>query len=170
MRAQQVDPAELSPGQFAHLVLNFVEQENARMVIVDSLNGYSKAMQDSKILDLQLHEILTYLGQLGIVTIMVLAQSGFLNEFRSPVDLTYLADTVIILRHFEAGGPIRQAISVAKKRSGGHERTIREFSVGAKGLWVGKPLLQFRGVLTGVPVLESGPGAMADQETGGTAN
>ena len=170
MRAQQVDPAELSPGQFAHLVVNFVEQENARVVIVDSLNGYSKAMQDSKILDLQLHEILTYLGQVGIVTIMVLAQSGFLNEFRAPVDLTYLADTVIILRHFEAGGSIRQAISVAKKRSGGHERTIREFSVGAKGLWVGEPLLQFRGVLTGVPVLESGPEAMADQETGGTAH
>jgi circadian clock protein KaiC len=170
VRAQQVDPAELSPGQFAHLVVNFVEQENARMVIVDSLNGYSKAMQDSKILDLQLHEILTYLGQVGVVTIMVLAQSGFLNEFRSPVDLTYLADTVIILRHFEAGGAIRQAISVAKKRSGGHERTIREFGVSAKGLWVGEPLLQFRGVLTGVPVLESGPGAIGDQGTGGTAH
>jgi circadian clock protein KaiC len=101
LRAQQVDPAELSPGQFAHLLLNVVERENVRIVIIDSLNGYSKAMQDGKILDLQLHEMLTYLGQLGVVTIMVLAQSGFLNEFRSPVDLTYLADTVIILRHFE---------------------------------------------------------------------
>jgi circadian clock protein KaiC len=170
LRAQQIDPAELSPGQFAHLVLNFVERENVRMVIVDSLNGYSKAMQDSKILDLQLHEMLTYLGQVGVVTIMVLAQSGFLNEFHSPLDLTYLADTVIILRHFEAGGSIRQAISVAKKRSGGHERTIREFSVGAKGLRVGEPLLQFRGVLTGVPVLESGPGAIGGQGTGGTGN
>ena len=132
LRAQQVDPAELSPGQFAHLLLNFVERENVRMVIIDSLNGYSKAMQDGKILDLQLHEMLTYLGQLGVVTIMVLAQSGFLNEFRSPVDLTYLADTVIILRHFEARGAVRQAISVAKKRSGGHENTIREFKVECK--------------------------------------
>ncbi len=168
LRAQQVDPAELSPGQFAQLLLNFVEQETARMVIIDSLNGYSKAMQQGKILDLQLHETLTYLGQLGVVTIMILAQGGFLNELRSPVDLTYLADTVIILRHFETGGSIRQAISVAKKRSGGHERTIREFKVTKTGLWVGEPLLQFRGVLTGVPVLESGPGAIEGQETGDT--
>jgi hypothetical protein len=98
-------------------------------VIIDSLNGYSKAMQDGKLLDLRLHDVLTYLGQLGVITIMVLAQSGFLNEFRSPGDLTYLADTVIILRHFEARGAIRQAISVAKKRSGSHESTIREFKV-----------------------------------------
>jgi circadian clock protein KaiC len=165
LRAQQVDPAELSPGQFARLLLNFVERENVRMVIIDSLNGYSKAMQDDKMLELHLHEMLTYLGQLGVVTIMVLAQAGFLNEFRSPVDLTYLTDTVIILRHFEARGAIHQAISVAKKRSGSHENTIREFKVSAKGLWVGEPLLQFRGVLTGVPVLESDPGVQEKQET-----
>jgi circadian clock protein KaiC len=170
VRARQINPAEHSPGQFAQLLLDFVEQENTRMVIIDSLNGYSKAMQDTKMLDLQLHEILTYLGQLGVVTIIVLAQGGFLNELRSAVDLTYLADTVIILRHFESGGSIRQAISVAKKRSGGHERTIREFKVTAKGLWVGEPLLGFRGVLTGVPVLESGPGAMEDRRTGDTGN
>jgi circadian clock protein KaiC len=167
LHARRVDPAELSPGQFAQLVLNFVEQQNARMVIIDSLNGYSKAMQDSQVLDLQLHETLTYLGQLGVVTIMILAQGGFLNELRSPVDLTYLADTVIILRHFETGGSIRQAISVAKKRSGGHERTIREFKVTETGLWVGEPLLQFRGVLTGVPVLEPSAGATDDEVTGG---
>jgi len=122
-------------------------------------------MQDDKMLELHLHEMLTYLGQLGVVTIMVLAQAGFLNEFRSPVDLTYLTDTVIILRHFEARGAIHQAISVAKKRSGSHENTIREFKVSAKGLWVGEPLLQFRGVLTGVPVLESDPGVQEKQET-----
>ena len=156
LRAQQVDPAEVSPGQFAHLLLNFVERE--------------KAMQEDKILSLQLHEMLTYLGQLGVVTIMVLAQSGFLNEFRSPVNLTYLADTVIILRHFEARGAIHQAISVAKKRSGGHESTIREFKVSAKGVWVGEPLLQFRGVLTGVPVLESEQGVQENQETEGSDN
>jgi circadian clock protein KaiC len=165
LHARQVDPAELSPGQFAHLLLDFVERQNVRMVIIDSVNGYSKAMHHSTILDLHLHDMLTCLGQLGVVTIMVLAQSGFLNEFRSPVDLTYLADTVINLRHFEARGAIRQAISVAKKRSGGHENTIREFKVSTKGLWVGEPLLQFRGVLTGVPVLESEPGALKKQET-----
>ncbi|HYY29934.1 MAG TPA: ATPase domain-containing protein [Chthoniobacterales bacterium] len=170
LRARQVDPAELSPGQFAQLLLNFVEQENARMVVIDSLNGYSKAMQGGNILDLQLHETLTYLGQLGVVTIMVLAQGGLLNELRSLVDLTYLADTVIILRHFEAEGSIRQAISIAKKRSGGHERTIRELRVTAKGLWVGEPLFQFRGVLTGVPVLESTRGPMENQKTGDTGN
>jgi circadian clock protein KaiC len=150
--------------------MNFVEQENARMVIIDSLNGYRKAMQSDKILELQLHETLSYLGQVGVVTIMILAQGGFLNELRSPVDLTYLADTVIILRHFEAKGSVCQSISVAKKRSGGHERTIREFKVTETGLWVGEPLLHFRGVLTGVPVLESGPGAMEDQERGGSGN
>jgi circadian clock protein KaiC len=101
---------------------------------------------------------------------MVLAQSGFLDEFRSPVDLTYLADTVLVLRHFEAAGSIRQAISVAKKRSGAHERTIREFRVNATGFWVGEPLFQFRGVLTGVPVLESGPGMVERRQTGGTSN
>jgi circadian clock protein KaiC len=170
LRAQQVDPAELSPGQFAQLVLNSVEQENVRMVIIDSLNGYSKAMQEGKTLDLQLHETLTYLGQLGVVTIMILAQGGLLNELRSPADLTYLADTVIILRHFETEGSIRQAISVAKKRSGGHERTIRELKVTETGLWIGEPLLQFRGVLTGIPVLESGRGGTGDQKTGDNGN
>jgi circadian clock protein KaiC len=163
--AQQVDPAELSPGQFAHLLLNFAENEKGRMIVIDSLNGYSKAMQSGNMLELQLHEILSYLGRLGVLTIMVLAQSGFLNEVRSTVDLTYLADTVIILRHFESGGAVRQSISVAKKRSGGHERTIREFKVTEEGLWVGDPLHHFRGVLTGTPILESGPGAMESQAT-----
>ena len=156
LHARQVDPAELSPGQFAHLLLDFVEKENGRMIIIDSLNGYSKAMQSGNMLELQLHETLSYLGQLGVLTIMVLAQAGFMNEVRSPVDLTYLADTVVILRHFETEGEVRQAISIAKKRSGSHERTIREFRVTEKGLWVGEPLHQFRGVLTGTPVLESG--------------
>lgn len=165
VHAQQVDPAELSPGQFAHLLLNFVENEGGRMIVIDSLNGYSKAMQSGNMLELQLHETLSYLGQLGVLTLMVLAQSGFLNEIRSPVDLTYLADTVIIMRHFEAGGAVRQSISVAKKRSGGHERTIREFQVTEKGLWVGEPLHHFRGVLTGTPILEPGLGATENDAT-----
>jgi circadian clock protein KaiC len=165
VHAQQVDPAELSPGQFAHLLLNFVENEGGRMIIIDSLNGYSKAMQSGNMLELQLHETLSYLGQLGVLTLMVLAQSGFLNEIRSPVDLTYLADTVIIMRHFEAGGAVRQSISVAKKRSGGHERTIREFQVTEKGIWVGEPLHHFRGVLTGTPILEPWLGAPENDTT-----
>jgi circadian clock protein KaiC len=165
VNARQVDAAELTPGQFAHLVLSSVEQENAGMVIIDSLNGYSKSMQSTTLLELQLHEMLSYLGQLGVVTIMVLAQAGLLNEIRSPVDLTYLADTVIVLRHFEAAGAIHQAISVAKKRSGCHERTIRELKIAGGGLWVGAPLLNFRGVLTGVPVLESESGGMENRET-----
>ncbi|MGA7129305.1 MAG: ATPase domain-containing protein [Chthoniobacterales bacterium] len=165
VHAQQVNPAELSPGQFAHLLLNFVEKEGGRMIIIDSLNGYSKAMQSGNMLELQLHETLSYLGQLGVLTLMVLAQSGFLNEIRSPVDLTYLADTVIIMRHFEAAGAVRQSISVAKKRSGRHERTIREFRVTEKGLWVGEPLHHFRGVLTGTPILEPGPRATENDAT-----
>ncbi len=171
LHVQRSDPKELSPGQFAHSLLNLVEQNDVRMVIIDSLNGYSKAMQDTKMLDLQLHGMLSHLGQLGVVSIIVFAQSGFVNAFRSSVDLTYLADTVLILRHFETGGAIRQAISVAKKRTGGHESTIHEFKVLAKGLSVGKPLLQFRGILTGVPVLEPNSGEtepssgdMKDQE------
>jgi circadian clock protein KaiC len=165
VHAQQVDPAELSPGQFAHMLLNFVENEGGRMIIIDSLNGYSKAMQSGNMLELQLHETLSYLGQLGVLTLMVLAQSGFLDEIRSPVDLTYLADTVIIMRHFEASGAVRQSISVGKKRSGGHERTIREFRVTEKGLWVGEPLHQFRGVLAGAPILEQGLGATENDAT-----
>jgi circadian clock protein KaiC len=168
--ARQLDATEITPGQFAHLVLDSVEQQNTRMLIIDSLNGYSKAMQSDKILELQLHEMLSLLDQLGVVTIMVLAQAGFLNEIRSPVDLTYLADTVILLRHFEAAGAIHQAISVAKKRSGAHERTIREFKVTEKGLWVGEPLLEFRGILTGVPFLDSESGARKNRETQGSEN
>ncbi len=164
VHARQVDPAELSPGQFAHSLLNFVEKEGGRMIIIDSLNGYSKAMQSDGMLELQLHETLSYLSQLGVLTIMVLAQSGYLNEIRTPVDLTYLADTVVILRHYETRGAVHQSISVAKKRSGGHERTIREFKVTERGLWVGEPLQDFRGVLTGTPILESGAGT-AENET-----
>jgi circadian clock protein KaiC len=163
VHAQQVDPAELSPGQFAHLLLNFVEKESVRIIIIDSLNGYNKGMQSGSVLELQLHETLSYLGQLGVLTIVVLAQSGFLNEVRSPVDITYLADTVIVLRHYEARGAVCQSISVAKKRSGEHEHTIRQFKVTQKGLWVGEPLHHFRGVLTGTPILESGPEPMENQ-------
>jgi len=146
-----VDPARLSPGQFTQMVVRAVRQGAARMVVIDSLNGYDRAMQGGEDLNLQLHELLGYLAQCGVTTLLVLSQQGYLDQMHSPVDVTYVADTVVVLRYFEAGGSVRQAISVAKKRSGGHERTIREFQVSAEGVRVGEPLTGFRGVLTGVP-------------------
>jgi circadian clock protein KaiC len=149
---QQVDPAELTPGEFAHRVRNAVEQTGVKIVIIDSLNGYLYAMPHERHLILHMHELLSYLNQQGIVTILVTAQSGVLgSQMTSPVDMSYLADTVILLRHFEAFGEFRQAVSCLKKRSGVHERTIRELRLDEKGVRVGQPLSQFRGILTGVP-------------------
>ena len=153
MRVQQVDPAELSPGEFAHAVCAAVE-DGARLVIIDSLNGYMQAMPDERFLVAQMHELLNYLNQQGVVTMLVMAQHGFMGSMTSPVDVSYLADTVVLLRYFEAAGAIRRAISVIKKRTGRHEDTIRELRLSAaRGVEVGEPLTGFRGVLTGVPVL-----------------
>jgi circadian clock protein KaiC len=151
---QQVDPAELSPGEFAHNVCMAVERDGARVVIIDSLNGYLQAMPDERFLTAQMHELLTYLNQQGVVTILVMAQHGFMGaSMTSPVDVSYLADTVVLLRYFEAAGAIRRAISVVKKRTGRHEDTIREMRLSAsRGVEVGEPLTAFHGVLTGVPV------------------
>jgi circadian clock protein KaiC len=146
-----VDPARLSPGQFSQMVVSAVTQGAARLVVIDSLNGFDRALQGGEDLNLQLHELLTYLAQRGVTTLLVLSQQGYLDQMHSPVDVTYVADTVVVLRYFEAQGSVRQAISVAKKRSGGHERTIREFQVGAEGVRVGAPLTGFRGVLSGMP-------------------
>ena len=152
---QQIDPAELSPGQFAHTVRDSVDRDNAKIVIIDSLNGYLNAMPDERFLTIQMHELLTYLNQKGVATIMVMAQHGFLGAtMGSPVDVSYLADTVMMLRYFETQGAVRRAISVIKKRSGPHEHTIRELNITAEGIRIGTPLSQFRGVLTGVPVYE----------------
>lgn len=149
---QQIDPAELAPGEFAHRVRHAVERNNVKLVIIDSLNGYLYAMPQERYLILHMHELLTYLNQQGIVTILVTAQSGVLgNNMRNPVDLSYLADAIIMLRHFEAFGEVRQAVSVLKKRSGPHERTIRELRIEPGGVRVGPPLSDFRGILTGVP-------------------
>jgi circadian clock protein KaiC len=158
LRVQQIDPAEISPGQLTHLIRKGVDQEKVRMVIIDSINGYLNAMPQQQYLNLQLHEVLAYLNQQGVITIMVLAQQGMIGSMQSVVDLTYLADTVILHRFFENRGEVKQAISVIKKRSGNHERTIREFRVGADGIHVGPPLRHFHGVLTGVPTFE-GPSA-----------
>jgi circadian clock protein KaiC len=152
LRVQQVDPAEMSPGEFAYRVRESVEQTNAKVVIIDSLNGYLTSMPQEQFLTLQLHELLTYMNQRGVVTILILGQHGPLGTNGSDVDLSYLADTIVLLRFFEAGGEIRRAISVIKKRSSGHERTIRELEIGApEGLRIGAPLTAFRGILTGVP-------------------
>jgi circadian clock protein KaiC len=148
---QQIDPAELSPGEFTQRIRDAVEQQNARVLVIDSLNGYLNAMPDERFLVLQVHELLSYLNHLGILTIMVLAQHGLLGHMLTPVDLSYLSDAVIMLRYFEAGGRVRRAISVVKKRSGSHENAIREFQLTSEGVRVGPPLTEFSGILTGTP-------------------
>ena len=157
LRIRAIDPAELSPGEFAALVRRAVETDGARIVVIDSLNAYLHAMPDEQFLILQMHEMLTYLGQHGVVTIMVLGLHGIIGDVRQDVDLSYLSDTVVMLRYFEAHGQVRQAISVIKTRTSRHERTIREFQITVDGLQVGEPLKDFQGVLTGVPTF-SGEG------------
>jgi circadian clock protein KaiC len=147
----QVDPAELSPGELSGTIYDHVENRGTRIVILDSLNGYMNAMAEENFLPLQMHELLTYLNQRGVVSIMVLAQHGLVGQMQTSVDLTYVSDTVLMLRYFEATGEIRRALSVVKKRTGGHEASIREFRLDSGGLRVGKPLSNFQGVLTGVP-------------------
>lgn len=152
IRIIEVDPAELSPGQFAHCVLDHVRSHETRMVVIDSLNGYMLAMPDGSLLTVQLHELLSYLSRRGILTLMTVAQHGLVGQMQAPVDITYLADTVVLLRFFEQSGRIKKAISVIKKRIGAHEDTLREFRIDNQGVRVGAPLEQFQGVLTGVPV------------------
>lgn len=151
LRITQVDPAEISPGELTDRIRQGVEQRNTRMVIIDSINGYHYAMPGEGFLNLQLHELLAYLNQLGIVTLLVLVQQGFVGNMRTAVDLTYLADTVVLFRYFEMSGEVRQAISVIKKRSGNHERTLREFKITLTGIVVGEPLREFEGILSGLP-------------------
>lgn len=159
IRIRQVDPAELSPGEFVHEIRQSVTAHGARLVVIDSLNGYLNAMPDERFLIVQLHELLTFLGQSGVATILIGAQHGLIGmHLTAPVDASYLADTVVLLRYFEIEGEMRQAISVVKKRGGPHERTIRSFSVTDKGVCLGQPLSQLHGVLTGVPVALGGTG------------
>ena len=148
---EQMDAAEVSPGEFAHKVRTCVEKEGIRTVIIDSLNGYQNAMPEEQFLILHMHELLQYLNRLGAATFLTVAQHGLVGDMKSPVDVTYLADTVLLLRYFEAAGQVRRAMSVLKKRTGRHENTIREFSIGDTGLKVGAPLDKFQGVLRGVP-------------------
>ncbi|MEZ0392882.1 MAG: ATPase domain-containing protein [Pseudobdellovibrionaceae bacterium] len=152
IRLQQVDPAELAPGEFVDLVCQAVEKDNVRVLIIDSLNGYINAMPEERFLIIQMHELLSYLNQKGVATFLVVAQHGLIGaNMNSPVDVSYLADTVVLLRYFEAQGHVRKAVSVLKRRSGPHEKAIREISFSEKGIKVGEPLEGFQGVLTGVP-------------------
>ena len=150
--AQQIEPTELSPGEFASRVFDAVEKDGARLIVIDSINGYMQSMPEERLLPIQIHELLSYLASKGVTCIMTLVQRGI---FGSPVDeqaeISYLADTVLLMRYFEVRGSVRQAISVVKKRGGDHERTIREMRIQEGGLHIGKPLTEFQGVLTGVP-------------------
>ena len=157
---QQVDPAEMSPGEFAAIVRRRVEDDGVRMVVIDSLNGYLNAMPDERFLILQMHELLTYLAQQGVVTILVLAQHGMVGAMETPLDISYLSDAVVMLRYFEHSGMVRRALSVVKKRSGYHEQSIREFQLGPRGLVVGPPLTEFSGLLAGTPVYTGKPGPL----------
>ncbi len=151
LQIEQVDAAELSPGEFAQRVRTIVDEGNVRTVVIDSLNGYQAAMPDESSLVLHIHELLQYLNRQGANTFLTVAQHGLVGEMRAPVDVTYLSDTVVLLRYFEAMSQVRRAISVIKKRAGGHENTIREYRIGREGLTIGEPLTDFQGILRGVP-------------------
>lgn len=161
---RQVNPAALSPGEFVQKVREQVEADDARIVAIDSLNGYLMAMPQEQYLLSQLHELFAYLGQKGVVTLLTVAQHGFMGaSMTQPVDASYLADVVILLRYFEAAGRIRKAISIVKKRSGAHEDMIREFGMGPQGLHIGEPLSDFQGVLTGVPMYTGNARPLMDE-------
>ncbi len=152
MTITQIDPTQKSPGEFAALVRDDVERQDARMVVIDSLNGYLNSMPHEEFLAAQLHELLAYLGNRGVATFMVVAQQGIMgSNMSTPVDASYLTDSIVLFRYFEAQGQVRKAISVAKKRGGSHENTIRELIIDGNGIRVGEPLSEFQGVLTGVP-------------------
>jgi circadian clock protein KaiC len=147
---QQIDPAELSPGELTHAVRRLVETEDARLVVIDSLNGYLNAMPQENFLALQLHELLTFLGQHGVLTVMTVAQHGLVGaDPASPIDLSYLADSVLLFRYFEVAGHVRKALAAVKKRTGRHETSVRELLLSAAGIRVGPALEQFQGVLAG---------------------
>ena len=151
---RQIQIAELTPGEFAHMVSEEVEKFHTRLVIIDSVNGYLMATPQMKFLTIQFHELLDYLNRNGVISIMVVGQYGLVGSMQSPIDMSYLADTVVLMRYFEAVGSIHQAISVLKKRAGEHERTIREYKIGPGGILLGDPLTDFQGVLTGVPIFK----------------
>jgi circadian clock protein KaiC len=157
---EAVNAAELSPGHFAHRVRERVESNPRGVVVIDSLNSYLNAMPAEEFLVMQMHELLAYMNSKGMLSILVMAQQGLIGQMQSPLDMSYLTDTVVLLRYFEFRGAVKKAISVIKKRSGAHEETIREFSLGPNGVVVGPPLVDFHGVLTGVPTYTGEPGPL----------
>ncbi|MDB5725236.1 MAG: circadian clock protein KaiC, partial [Novosphingobium sp.] len=158
---EQVDAAEMAPGQLSSRLRALVELHNVRTVVLDSLNGYQMAMPEENALVLHMHELLQYLNRRGITTFLTVAQHGLVGDMKAPVDITYLADTVVLLRYFEAHGRVRRAISIVKKRTGGHEDTIREYRIDERGMSLGQPLTGFHGVLSGVPqIIGTTPGLM----------
>lgn len=164
---QQIDPAEVPPGEFVHLVRQQVEQRNITVLVIDSLNGYMNAMPEERFLTVHMHELLTYLGHQGVATLLVVAQHGLVGSAMvAPVDVSYLADSVILTRYFELAGEIRKAVSVIKKRSGGHEKAIRPLNITPEGLEVGPPLTEFRGVLSGTPLLDTNIAAVVGERLG----
>ncbi|MBB3019501.1 circadian clock protein KaiC [Microvirga lupini] len=153
---EQVDAAELSPGEFTHQVRTKIDHHGVKTIVIDSLNGYQAAMPEEQFLVLHIHELLQYLNRQGASTFLLVAQHGLVGDMQAPVDVTYLADTVILLRYFEAFGQVRRALSVIKKRFGSHENTIREIRLDGSGIAIGEPLKGFQGVLRGVPVMAEG--------------
>ena len=162
---EQVDAAELSPGEFSERVRNCVEMHEVRTIVVDSLNGYQAAMPEENALILHMHELLQYLNRQGATTFLTVAQHGLVGDMKAPVDVTYLADTVVLLRYFEAMGHVRRAISIIKKRTGTHEDTIREYRIGSYGIRLGEPLIGFQGILRGVPNFTGGGPALLEDES-----
>jgi circadian clock protein KaiC len=161
---QQIEPGEMSPGEFSHRVRTAVERDGARVVVIDSLNGYLNAIPQVEAPLVRMHELLSFLNEHGVATLIVVAQHGIVGStMATPLDVSYLADTVVLLRFFEASGMVRRALSVMKKRSGTHEQTIREFQIGPDRLHVGKALAEFQGVLTGVPHYIGSPGPLINE-------
>jgi circadian clock protein KaiC len=166
LKLTRINPADMSPGEFVKAVAQTVDKDGARVVVIDSLNGYFNAMPEEKNLVLQMHDLLTFMNHRDVLSIVVVAQHGLVGHMTAPVDLSYLSDTVLLLRFFEAGAQLRKAISVLKKRIGSHEESIREFRLSREGLAVGEPLTGFQGILTGAPVYQGGQ-AMLKVPAGG---
>jgi circadian clock protein KaiC len=157
IRVQQIDPAELAPDEFVHGVREAVENHASRLIVIDSVNGLYTAMPEARSLTLQLHELLSYLSERGVATILTMAQNGLVGTVTSPIDVSYLTDTIVLLRYFETAGRVRKAISIVKKRSGAHEDTIREMELGAQGIKLGAPLTGMRGILGNDPTAFESP-------------
>lgn len=158
LRLRQVDPSELAPDEFTQLVRAEVEEHGTKLVVIDSINGYFTAMPEERFMTLHMHELLAYLSERSVATLLTMAQAGLVGQMTSVVDVSYLSDTVVLLRYFEANGRIRKALSVVKKRSGHHDDSIRELRLGTDGITVGAPLVGMQGVLTGVPSLVGAKG------------